>query len=336
MNGIKYTSACVIMKAMPFHLGHEFLIDSALEAATKVTVLICSLSSDPIKGYLRYNWIRTTYHGTVDVIHIFNDTLIQYPRSESDTEFWMQWTQLVKQHVPTIDLIVSSEAYGKTFSEYLKSDYLCVDLDRVNVPISATRIRQDLESNFNFLTEASKPYFAKRIVFVGAESTGKTTLSLQIANHYQLSHVPEAGRTYWEAKITDNDAFSIDDIDNIMLWQLRSEDQIIGKSPKPYVIMDTDLLETVTWSYLYFNHVRDWVYDLSLRHADNSIYLLLDNCIDWQNDGTRFNEQNRKRHYNLILNELTKRKAEFYLINGRENRFEQCLEVLDGLFTKKI
>jgi len=53
----------VLGKFMPLHKGHQHLIDTARLHSQLVTILVCSLSSEPIPGELRYKWMKQSYPG---------------------------------------------------------------------------------------------------------------------------------------------------------------------------------------------------------------------------------------------------------------------------------
>ena len=52
----------------------------------------------------------------------------------------------------------------------------------------------------------AKAYFCKRVVCIGVESSGTTTLAQQLAKHYSTAWVPEYGRSYWEGRQYTPDA----------------------------------------------------------------------------------------------------------------------------------
>lgn len=59
-----------------------------------------------------------------------------------------------------------------------------VDINRITVPINATVIRQRPLTHWNMISDAAKPYYAKKIAIVGPESVGKTTLTEMLAKRF--------------------------------------------------------------------------------------------------------------------------------------------------------
>ena len=75
-----------------------------------------------------------------------------------------------------------------------------VDARRTTFPISGTALRAELGAHFAWLVPAARAELARRIVLVGAESTGKTTMAEELAAELGSVWVPEHGRWYWEGR----------------------------------------------------------------------------------------------------------------------------------------
>ena len=76
------------------------------------------------------------------------------------------------------------------------------------VPISGTRVRAAPLDHLDLLEPCVRAYFVRRVVLIGAESTGKTTLAAALAEHFATTWVPEYGREYWERKVAGPDAWT--------------------------------------------------------------------------------------------------------------------------------
>ena len=138
-----YKSGYVLMKAMPFHNGHKFLIDTAIVNSEKVTVIVGSLPTEPIPGNIRFKWVKEQYrtNPNVTVVHC-NEVLPQYPEEHPD--FWNIWVDVVKRYCPAdIDVIFTSESYGDPYAKHLGIKHHLVDIDRKLVPVSGTLVRKD-------------------------------------------------------------------------------------------------------------------------------------------------------------------------------------------------
>ena len=94
-----------------------------------------------------------------------------------------------------------------------------------------------------------------RIVVTGSESTGKTSLAKQLADHFDCPYSLEAARLYVE----DHDcALTIDDLDPIATRQLELEETAIRKAHS-LVIHDTDLLSTLIYAQHYYGVSPEWI-----------------------------------------------------------------------------
>jgi HTH-type transcriptional repressor of NAD biosynthesis genes len=153
----------ILGKFMPLTMGHCYLIDMALSQVDQLTILVCSLSREPIDGPLRYRWVRETYpvkaYPQCRVIHV-TDEVPSYPHEDRD--FWNIWKSLILRHAPHVDIVFTSEEYGDKLAETLGCRHVCVDVSRSVVPISATSVREDPLLNWEYLPRAVRPYYAKQ------------------------------------------------------------------------------------------------------------------------------------------------------------------------------
>lgn len=157
------TSGFLLGKFLPPHRGHQYLIEFASAYVDRLTVLACSIASEPIPGELRFRWMCESFSG-VHVIH-HTDGLPQTP--EEDPEFWALWRQSIRRRVPDpIDYVFASEPYGARLAEELGAEFVPVDLERRNVPVSGRAIRADPLGHWRDLLAAVRPYYLKRACVV--------------------------------------------------------------------------------------------------------------------------------------------------------------------------
>lgn len=124
-----------------------------------------------------------------------------------------------------------------------------------------------------------------RIVVFGTESTGKTTLSRQLAAHFHTAWSEEYVREFWGLR---HGNIAPTDLDMIARGQVVSEENAAEKARK-LLICDTDLLTNVLWDDLLFpGHCPNWVRRLSvLRSRRQALYLLCDTDVDFVSDMQR-------------------------------------------------
>lgn len=139
-------------KFMPLHKGHLFCIDTAARQCDRVTVImfingdaeleILKEHHEPelkVENRIRQLERVCELYDNVE-FHIIDDNECRRPDGYQD---WDMETPLVRQYVPHMDYVYSSEpSYGEYFSRaYPEATHVIVDEKRINYPISATMIR---------------------------------------------------------------------------------------------------------------------------------------------------------------------------------------------------
>jgi HTH-type transcriptional regulator, transcriptional repressor of NAD biosynthesis genes len=321
----KYATGMILGKFMPIHKGHQYLIDFALGQVDHLTLLVGSLSNEPIPGHLRYHWVKELYP-QAEVRHV-TDENPQYPHEHP--QFWEIWVSSIRKFIPTgPDVVFTSESYGEELARRLGAIHLLCDLTRSSVPISATEIRENPYTNWHFLPEPVRAYYAKRVVIYGPESTGKTTLAEKLAAHYNTVWVPEYARGYLDKKGSWVEPC---DIPYIAEGQLQTED-LLARHANRLLICDTDLITTTIYSQHYFGECPVWIKQQA-DEREYDLYLLLDIDVDWVEDWQRPDPNNRQYFFERFKSELEKRGRKYAVISGSyEERFERALKEIDSLF----
>lgn len=315
----------ILGKFMPVHKGHQHLIDFAKERVEQLTVIVGSLAAEPIAGHLRFEWVKELYP-EVNVQHC-TDENPQYPHEHPD--FWNIWVASIRKMIPTgPDVVFSSEEYGDELAKRLGAGHILCDLSRRSVPVSATKIRENPYEYWRFIPEPVRPYFIKRVVIYGPESTGKTTLAEKLAAHYKTAWVPEYGRIYLEEK---GSWVELEDISKIAEGQIANEDAL-ARVANRILICDTDLITTTIYSHYYLGECPQDVE----RKADERVYdlyLLLDIDVPFVADWQRPDEHSREYFFEKFRSELESRGREYRVISGSyDARFNQAVDAIDALF----
>lgn len=173
----------------------------------------------------------------------------------------------------------------------------------------------------------------ERVVFVGAESTGKSTLAEYLARVYDTVSVPEIGRFIWEEKGGKLDA---DDYVDIALKHRQAEDEAQAQArAQRYLFVDTNALTTLLLG-IQFRQVGDPPPAVLLRCADDcrARYAHTFVCADdipYEEQDVRENEAWRGRIQQLVLDDLAARGIAYTIVRGSiEERARQVRRVLDG------
>lgn len=329
----RYKNSLVLGKFYPFHLGHAYLIDTAIEHSETVYVLICSLISEQIPGKLRYQWIREHYskNPNVKVIHVAKE-LPQYPEEDPEN-FWQLWRDVVYSNVEKLDCIFASEDYVKPFADVLGISSYMVDRGRINVPISGTAIRENPIKNWNFIPDVAKSYFTKRVAIMGPESCGKSTLSKMLAKHYNIEYVEEYGRLVYE--------FRNGELNEEAFIHITEGRQVLEnfklKSGNKLLICDTEDLTTYLFSRMFLPETYKTIEKELLNKFNESkkydLYILLAPDCDSIQDGTRKFLNFRWTHFHKIQMLLEKYSLPYKVVTGNWNdRFKRSVEIIDSKF----
>jgi HTH-type transcriptional repressor of NAD biosynthesis genes len=332
----KYKSSLVLGKFYGLHTGHLYLIDTALENSEVVHVLACHNPTQTIPGKLRVKSLREIYESNPNVIiHSVDDSeMPQYEHEcKSLDEFYSYWVPFVYKFVGKLDCVFTSENYGDDFAKYLGIKHYLVDKERKKFPISGTKVRTNPFDSWEFIPDEIKPYFVKRIVIMGPESVGKSTMSENLAKHYNTNFVEEYGRTVFER---NGNKIGIEDFIPISVGRQELENQKIKTSNK-LLFCDTEDITTYLFSKMYFPNgyksIENILLDKVYKNSNYDLYLLLKPDCDGVQDGTRQFLEERMEHYNIIKSELEKYNCNYIEVGGNwRDRLNKSIEIVNSQF----
>ena len=170
-----------------------------------------------------------------------------------------------------------------------------------------------------------------KIAVVGPESTGKSTMSAYLANHYNTVWVPEYARAYCE-KLTTTPTWQ-DEI-NMFYGQLALEQGLLLQANR-LLICDTTFITVKIWSDYTFGRSPQEVLDELPRHPYH-LYLLLSIDLPWQEDPLRDFPHMRAHFMNVWHRELDALNANYVLITGTgEERYNNAVAAIDRFYEIK-
>lgn len=320
----------IIGKFLPLHKGHCHLIETAQKKVKKLIVLVGTLKREPIPGKLRYHWVRETFPG-VEVHHLTDEN----PQEPGDhPDFWNIWVRSIRKFCPVgPDLVFSSETYGDELARRLGASHYAVDSDRKTFPVSGTMVRSAPFRYWDYIPEIVRPYFVKKVVVYGPESTGKTTLARDLARHYNTLCVEEYARRMLDEKGIENelkDTIEISDIDKIARGQTAIEDESLQRADK-LLFCDSDLITTFIYSRHFFDTCPGWVEEEADRRTYD-LYLLSDIDIPWEADPQRDTGDRREEYFQIFKHELDIRNRPYRVVSGLgESRLQNAVRIVDEL-----
>lgn len=318
--------AVIVGKFHPLHNGHSFLIQTALNECDEVHVLVCDHKDFTLSAELRASWIAQI-HAEAYV------KIIEDIEKDDDSEAWATHTINFLGFTP--DVAYTSEDYGDTWAAAMGCEHRKVDVGRKTVPISATKIRNDIRKNWDHMHPSVRSYFATRIVVVGAESTGTTTLASELAKHYKSPWTVELGRYYSLSLLHSGHKWDDRDFFTIARMQQDYEDSMAELS-NGLLICDTNAFATKLWQERYMGNVTEDVTKLA-ECAPADLYILTGDEIPFVQDGLRDGEHIRHHMHMRFESELQKLGTPFILVRGTlENRLSQSIHEIDRIEHKTI
>lgn len=177
-----------------------------------------------------------------------------------------------------------------------------------------------------------QPSDVLKVVLFGPESTGKTTLSEQLARHYHTVWVPEYAREYLQDKWNnERKTCEPDDLLPIAEGQMRLENKL-AKKATDILICDTDLLETKVYSEAYYIGNCDPILEKYALQNTYDLYLLTYIDIPWEADDLRDKPNEREKMFNYFKDTLEKYGKNFITLKGdKKQRLNKAINHIDTL-----
>lgn len=168
----------------------------------------------------------------------------------------------------------------------------------------------------------------KKIAVTGPESTGKSLLASQLANHYNTLCVPEFARAYIDSL---DRPYEQSDIVEIAKGQLRAEKKMEARANR-YLFCDTELIITKVWSLHKYGNCDPFIMEKILDKRYD-LYLLCDLDLPWVQDPQREHPHLRKYFFDWYKRELDEYGFPYEVIRGMgQERLERAVAVIDRLF----
>ena len=165
-----FRNGLVVGKFAPPHKGHQLLLQTAFSQCERVTVLVYSNPDFPtMPSETRASRIRELYPNATVLVPE------NPPQNDADDSTQREFVKtFLECKKISVDVVFTSESYGAGFAAHLQVQHVLVDLERLQIPISGTRVRANVHANREMLDPRIYQHFVQKIVFMGAESTGKS------------------------------------------------------------------------------------------------------------------------------------------------------------------
>ncbi|MET3846770.1 MULTISPECIES: AAA family ATPase [unclassified Paenibacillus] len=312
-------------KFAPFHKGHQYMVETALKEVDELIVVIYDTTVTTIPLHIRAGWIRKLYPG-VRVIEAWDGP----DGYSNDREHEIREEQYILGLLDgeQVTHFYSSEFYGEHMSKALGAVDRRVDEARGVVPISATMIREDPYKHRQFVSDIVYRDLITKVVFVGAMSTGKSTLTEALAGKYNTTYASEYGRDYWTEHQVDR-RISFEAFDEIAAGHIEREEKALLEANR-YLFVDTNAITTYMFALDYHGRAPELLTRLALENAGRyDLFFLCEDDIPYDDTWDRSGDQKRHVFHKQIIADLKERRIPYIPLSGSlEERIKRVEEVL--------
>jgi NadR type nicotinamide-nucleotide adenylyltransferase len=172
----------------------------------------------------------------------------------------------------------------------------------------------------------------RKVVIMGPESTGKSTLCQQLAAHYKTLWCPEYAREYL---LTNGTNYTYYDLLTIAKGQVSLEEMYFKKvaenETSNLLFVDTDMYVMEVWCEFVFGKCHPFILD-RIATQKNDLYLLCNVDLPWVKDELREypDLETRQKLFHIYHNILTNQPVPFVVISGtNEERLQSAITAVD-------
>lgn len=174
-----------------------------------------------------------------------------------------------------------------------------------------------------------------KIAIYGPESTGKTTLAKQLAEHFNTVWIPEFARDYLQQKWENKQQIcQKEDLLPIAIGQTKLENEGLQKA-NTFLFADTNLMVTKVFSDIHYGET-DPVLEKAAKKHKYDLFLLTDVDVPWQKDDLRDSPDDREKTLQIFEENLIKFNKPYLKLSGsKEKRFQKAVALVSTLLEAK-
>ena len=319
----------------PLHMGHADCIIQAANMCRELYIVISEgKERAEVDVRVRYRWIYqlTKHIGNVKIITLSDDAPT---KAEYTWEYWMRDAEKVKRQVDgPIDVVFC----GSDYDEHSFWN-VCYPESKLHIfkrnEMSSTELRRDIYGHWDWLPRVVRPYYVKKVLLMGGESTGKSTLTINLANRFNTAYIDEAGRDISERSGTDLLMLS-EDFTEILLQHKLNEIKAMERADR-VLFIDTDTLVT----QFYMNFLSDPGIERNRALSDAidavneyDLILFLEPDVEFVQDGDRSEiiRDDRVKYSEQIKELIRAHGRNFVTVGGSyQERYEKAVAEVEKL-----
>ena len=325
----------------PPHTGHMTCIIKAASMCEELYIVLSySRMRDRVPMEYRYRWIYNSFkHMDNILIILLEDT----EKTKTDYDTGKAWEtgrdEVLRQIGKKVDVVFCGSDYRGT--DRYESLYGCpvIYFDRTECPVSSTDLFRDPFRYWEFIPDIARSFFVKKVLLIGGESTGKSTLAQNLALAFNTNFLREVGRDVCDYAGGNEELMIEEDFHEILLRHKLLEMEAAKRSSR-LLFVDTDALITKFFSRFLFTDPgilerNDALADAIAAINRFDLILFFEPTVAFVQDGTR-NErflEDRKGYSEQIKRLFDAHGFTYHCIGGDHlDRFLEAQKLVKTMF----
>jgi HTH-type transcriptional repressor of NAD biosynthesis genes len=329
-------------KFVAYHKGHQYYINKFARSCDLLHLILCiNTKTDMTPFEVRKSWITKDLNwGLANVRHkikfhiSMEDDITPYP------DGIRQWCKRIEDLTQDkIDVIYGNDEYVKECASIFGAQHYSPDSDRKLFNISSTKIIKSGLKYYDYLTEVAQPFFNKKVLITGAESSGKSKLCKKLAVHFKMPYIEEYGRKYEEETIKHHKLrcteWKLGDYEIIAKTQNKLIEEQTEKAGNKLIFIDTDAMITEMYCELYLKKNSEILNKIVSNQKFDLVIFLDHNNTTWVNDGLRFMQDQRNEVSEIIKKKMHNLGRDYIVVyndKGYDSREEEIIKLIESKF----
>lgn len=302
----------------PLHSGHQQEIYKAAALNDGVVVIVSGYAGDrgdniDLGLQKRFRYLREAFadEPTIRVAYIDETDIPRYPNG------WEAWANelvsavnesVIAQENQKFTAYVGESDYVEPLEKLTPDSWSVEMANRQNIPISATKIRENPTKYWSQINRVFRRHFTKKVLVAGSASTGKSTLVRRLARSINAPFSEEYARTYEEQSNIVDSELTVSDYFRIIQGQYdANSNEIKSHGNNGIVFLDTDAIVTRVYAKLYLTEEQqaqlEPVFQDTIKNEKIDLILVIPPITTYVNDNFRNMEWENSReefHYELM------------------------------------
>jgi len=300
----------------PFHIGHQRIIETAVSEMNEVILVLYESGAIGVPLQIRTSWIRTL-HPEITVLEVWDWHYREINCSEG------KYIQDLMAY-NCVTHFFSCEPYDNDVVHPLNAIYRRCDLVPGMEWITTADIRKNAYKLRNMLDPVVYRDLITKVVFMGAISTGKSTIVETLAKRYNTTFASEFGRDYWMRFQVDR-RLGPEELNEIAIGHIAREEKAFQEANK-YCFVDTNAITTYMFALDYHGNAPEMLEEIANNNIKRyDLFFLCEDDIPYDDTWDRSGDQKRHVFQKQIIADLMERNIPFIRLRGDLN--ERILKV---------